>query len=119
MFAFTLKGDKKMVQVERVLVTGIQKVDFTTDEGKKMLGLKVFYLSPKSSTNPNEVGHIPGSRWVDASNNSYNHILMNGEGFYDMSLDLVLTGNKPKINFLGMNFIEKFDIFRTSEKKAS
>jgi len=119
MFVLTLKGDKKMVQVERVLVTGIVKVDFVTDDGKHMQGVNVFYLSPKPSSNQNEVGHVPGKRWVDASNSSFNHILINGEGFYDMSLDLVLTGNKPKINFLGMNFIEKFDIFRTSEKKVS
>lgn len=108
-----------MVQVERVLVTGILKVDFKTEDGKHMQGLNVHYLSPKPSVNQNEIGHVPGKRWVDASNNSYNHILMNGVGYYDMSLDLVLTGNKPKINFLGMNFIEKFDIFNTSEKKAS
>lgn len=108
-----------MVQVERVLVTGIVNVDFVTDDGKNMKGVNVFYLSPKESSNQNETGHVPGKRWVDSSNNSYSHVLLNGEGFYDMSLDLVLTGNKPKINFLGMNFVEKFDIFGSKKQKVS
>lgn len=102
-----------MVQTEKILVIGFRKVGPFTDEktGEIIDGMNVFYLSDRESKDDNEIGHIPGKRWVQKGHQSYAHVESSGTGWYNMNLDLVLTGTKPKINFLNFEFLEEHELF--------
>lgn len=52
---------------QKVIVTGVQLVSFTNNEGQQVEGCSVYYYDSQSKNDGNFVGCKSGKAWIDSS----------------------------------------------------
>lgn len=91
----------------KALVVGVKTYSFQNEQGQKIEGARVSYLTNIQSTKSNEVGFLPMQTSVPL--NMINQVSV-VPGIYDIKFDMVPgRNNKPEVVVSGFEFLNQVD----------
>lgn len=91
----------------KVMVVGLKTYNFENQQGQKIEGAKVSYISDLESNKSNEVGYLPIQASVPLNLVTS---LKEIPGIYEVKYDMVPgRNNKPEVTVVGFDFINSCD----------
>lgn len=99
------------MESRKVYVQGFKKVGPFTDKetGEVIEGMSVFYFDPSDSTDEREIGNCPVKTFI-RDHDIMRHFEENGQGFYNLLLEIKISGNRPSMRVAGFEFLESVNI---------
>lgn len=91
----------------KALVVGVKTYSFQNDQGQKIEGAKVSYLTSVASTKNNEVGYLPMQVSIPLTMVGQ---VKNVPALYDVKFDMVPGRNsKPEVIVSGFEYLNEVD----------